>query len=668
MQKFFLILMFKLCIALCFIVCSINTGYSENLSDTIHIKQIVIRADRKTNDNARGTTSRIDSLAMANASTSSLSDLIAKNTPIFIKEYGRGAMATVSFRGTAPSHTNVTWNGISLNSPMLGMVDFSTIPVYFIDDVTLLHGPGSIIEKSGALGGIVKLQNYPDWQNRFSGRVLTGIGSYGTKDEFVKLDFGNKNFQSQTRVFYNYSDNDYPIVNKFNADIDPVTGEYIYAKTRNENASYQNYGVLQELYLKPAEKSILTLRYWYQHNDRSLPRLLTNESGMNVNRQEQNFHRASFEWKKYGNKGIFSITSGLNTEFLNYWLKTKIFGAEDHFAVDSKSNSVSWYNKIHYTYQLKENISVSTGMEADLHNVNSENTSSTSDSSGYDKSRTESNLFLQLSKKFGHKVTATILGRQNFINEHPIQFIPSIGLEFQNLGFFIKTNLTKNYHQPSLNELYYTPGGNADLKPEEGLMADIGTGYMGARFNISLNGYVSRIENWIIWLPNPQGYWVPFNMKLVQASGIELHTGFNGNLFKILKYRFNSNYAYTRSINKDDPHSWADESIGKQLPYIPVHSANILSNISCYGYFINWIWNYYSERFTTTSTDKESSFDVIYPYIMNNISLGKEIKMNNNKRINVEIKIMNLLNEDYRTVLQHPMPGRNYSLLLRYDF
>lgn len=32
------------------------------------------------------------------------------------------------------------------------------------------------------------------------------------------------------------------------------------------------------------------------------------------------------------------------------------------------------------------------------------------------------------------------------------------------------------------------------------------------------------------------------------------------------------------------------------------------------------------------------------------------------------IKIYNLFNEDYRTVLQLPMPGINYSLLLRYDF
>jgi outer membrane cobalamin receptor len=74
-----------------------------------------------------------------------------------------------------------------------------------------------------------------------------------------------------------------------------------------------------------------------------------------------------------------------------------------------------------------------------------------------------------------------------------------------------------------------------------------------------------------------------------------------------------------------------------------------------------------AERFTTTSNDKTSKLDVLYPYFMNNLHLGKEICINHNK-LDIELKILNLFNEDYRTVLQHPMPRRNYSLLLRYDF
>jgi len=652
-----------------------SNAYSNNFPDTIQIKTFVVTADKIVKEDAGKTTTRIDSIAMIKALTANLSELISQNTPIFIKEYGRGAMATASFRGTAPSHTQVSWNGINLNSPMLGMVDFSTIPVYFIDNVSLLHGSGSISEKSGALGGIVKLQNNADWQNNFSGRVLTGIGSYGTKDEFLQINLGNKKLQSQTRGYYNYSDNDYQFVNKFNADIDPVTGNYIYPRVRNQNAAYENYGFLQEFYYRPTDRDFITLRYWYQHNDRSLPKLLTNESGnsTNINRQIENAHRVSAEWKNYGDRGTLMVSSGLNVQFLRYWLKTKVFGSDDQYVIDSDSKSASWFNKVRYNYQIRKNLSLITGIDADFHHVNSDNTPQIADPTGYDKVRTESSLFIQLSKDFGDKVAANILGRQNLIDGIATPFIPSFGIEyhpFTRPEFFIKSNLARNYHEPTLNDLYYIPGGNPGLKSEEGVTADFGTGYSGiigkSTFHCTLNGYLSQIRNWIIWLPSPQGYWVPSNMKRVDASGFEFNTGLSGSISNF-SYQFNGNYAFTRSINKDDPQNWADESVGKQLPYIPLYSANILANISRNGFHVTWMWNYYSKRYTTTSTDKESKLDIIYPFIMNNLYLGKEFTFNKRK-LNIELKILNLFNEDYRTVLQLPMPGRNYSLLLRYDF
>lgn len=44
-----------------------------------------------------------------------------------------------------------------INSPMLGTVDFSMIPAFFIDAATLLHGASSIGVTGGALGGAVVL-------------------------------------------------------------------------------------------------------------------------------------------------------------------------------------------------------------------------------------------------------------------------------------------------------------------------------------------------------------------------------------------------------------------------------------------------------------------------------------------------------------------------------
>lgn len=657
------------------ILMQVKLASAQHISDTLRIKTVEIYADKIIKEEAGKTTSKIDSIAMIKALTSNLSELISQNTPIFIKEYGRGAMATASFRGTAPSHTQVSWNGISLNSPMLGMVDFSTIPVYFTDNVSLLHGSGSLTEKSGALGGVVILDNTTDWQNKFSGRLLTGVGSYGTKDEFFQINGGNRKIQSQTRAYYNYSDNDYQFVNKFIADIDPKTGIYLYPTQRNEKSQYENYGLLQEFYLHPTEKSVLIFRYWYQHNDRSLPRLLSNETdnNANINRQSENAHRPVAEWKYYGKKGTFSITSGANIQRLNYQLKTKVSGAEDQLVINSDSKSSSYLLQASYNYSFSDNFSIITGANAIINSVNSNNSPLNSEPQGYDRQRQDHSVYSQLSISFSNKFSVNLLAREDFIGGKSTPFIPSAGIEyhpFRDMGYFLKGNVARNYHQPTLNDLYYIPGGNPNLKPEEGIMADLGSGYSGETgnkiFHVKFNGYYSRINNWIIWLPTPQGYWEPYNMKRVNASGFELNTGISGKLYAI-DYHLNGNYAFTRSINRDDPRNWADESIGKQLPYIPKHSANVLFNLSRVGYHFTWLWTYYSERFTTTSNDKTSKLDILYPYFMNNLYLGKEINLNR-KKIDIELKIFNLFNEEYRTVLQHPMPRRNYSLLFRYDF
>ena len=79
----------------------------------------------------------LDTLVLRENITASLADALATGSTIFIKSYGRATLATASFRGTAPSHTQVTWNDMKVNSPMLGQVDFSLIPAYFIDDATI---------------------------------------------------------------------------------------------------------------------------------------------------------------------------------------------------------------------------------------------------------------------------------------------------------------------------------------------------------------------------------------------------------------------------------------------------------------------------------------------------------------------------------------------------
>lgn len=645
----------------------------QSLSDTLKIDEVKVVAGNIIKKEEAGVVkSTIDSLAVAKYLDANLSELIAVSTPLFIKNYGRGAMATASFRGTAPSHTQVRWNGINLNSPMLGMTDFSTIPVYFIDDVSLLHGAGSISETGGALGGSIKLETNAKWDNRFSGTVISGIGSYSTFNEFLQINIGNKKLQLKTRVFYNSSLNNYKFRNKTRLDYNDETGEFIRPIERNENARYENTGVLQEIFVRPNEKNIISAKYWFHKLSRGIPKLLTNESATyaNINHQNEKAHRIVADWNRYGNKSKFTLRSGVNLQKSNYILTTVVSGGEDQVPFDSWSETSSFYNNAKYIYNISKNFSATIGLNADYHSVNSSNTEQGVNTYGYNVDRLETSLYFQISKQFGYFLSTNFTGRQNYYDSNAAPFIPVLGIklkpiESSNLTF--NANIAKNNHQPTLNDLYYIPGGNPDLLPENSSSYDIGISYntniSNSTISFSLNRHKSKIDDWIIWLPTFKGNWRPQNVKQVNVDGIESNLKVEGKIGTI-DYKLYGMYALNNSINNGDPRNWADESIGKQLPFIPLHSANIHSSLSKNGFHITHIWNYYSERFTTSSNNTDEMDKPLYAIFMNNLYIGK--KWQEEKfSFDIELKIYNMLNEEYRTILQRLMPRRNYMLLLR---
>ena len=67
--------------------------------------------------------SMVDDTELQRQATRSLSELLTEGTALQIKSTGQGQQASVSFRGTSSSHTQVLWNGISVNSPQLGGFD-----------------------------------------------------------------------------------------------------------------------------------------------------------------------------------------------------------------------------------------------------------------------------------------------------------------------------------------------------------------------------------------------------------------------------------------------------------------------------------------------------------------------------------------------------------------
>ena len=190
------------------IVAAQDTHLKDQISKEVQIKEVTVYGKRPIKEIGVQQT-KFDTVALKENISLSMADVLTFNSSIFVKNYGRATLSTVAFRGTSPSHTQVSWNGMKINNPMLGMTDFSMIPSYFIDDASLLHGTSSVNETGGGLGGAVKLSTKPANADGFGLQYVQGAGSFKTFDEFLRLTYGNQRWQTSTRVVFSSSPNDY---------------------------------------------------------------------------------------------------------------------------------------------------------------------------------------------------------------------------------------------------------------------------------------------------------------------------------------------------------------------------------------------------------------------------------------------------------------------------
>jgi len=630
--------------------------WAQTTHDTVQLKTIEVTAQRPIEEAAISKT-RVDTLALQTLNAKTLASLMTASTPVFIKSYGRGSAATASFRGTASSHTQVKWNGMSLNSPMRGDVDFSQFPVYFIDRVELLHGGSSLSDGSGALGGSISIKNKADWNNRVSVKYIQHIESFSTYKEFVELAFGNSNFQSKTRIFHDQSENDFPFYNY---------GVLPHQEDVQKNADYEKYGFLQEFYGKLKKKHLLSLKIWGNHNDRNLPQLMSSTIENRVEFQEDDQLRAIGAWKYFNGNSSWKFSSGINYTELHYFRSSTVSGFENY---NSTSKEKSSFNHLEYQYKKEESLHFKTSLDADIHQVNIYDVAN---KTGYNEERVEWSYLAQLNLQITDKTSAYALLRSEYYDDTFVILIPSLGIEYaldENDIWSLKFNASRNYHKPNLNDLYWIPGGNPDLLSEDGYTGESGIRFSKSKphWNLesSMNIYASLIDNWIVWHPSANGAypWEADNIKKVFARGIEWNLKYNLDFYKHWKLKTVANYAYTSTTNINAVES-VDESRGKQLIYIPRHTANLMIGLNYKSWEFN-INNFVIGKRYTTSSNVESDYESnLSAYTLFNLSLEKGFSW---KKFSAHIgcRVENIFDTDYMSVLWRPMPGRYYSLNLQ---
>ena len=658
------------------------TGVSaQSLMQRIHqLNEVVVTAKRSMKDIGVQKTT-FDSLALKENIALSMADILTFNSSVFVKNYGRATLSTVAFRGTSPSHTQVTWNGMRINNPMLGMTDFSTIPSYFIDNASLLHGTSSVNETGGGLGGLVKLGTSPDVADGFNTQYVQGIGSFSTFDEFLRITYGSKHWHISTRAVYSSSPNDYKYINhdkKINIydDDKNIIGQY-HPTERNRSGAFKDMHILQEIYYKTLEGDRFGLNAWYINSNRELPMLTTdygNERNFE-NRQRESTLRTVMSWDHYRDGWKVQAKGGYIHTWMAYDYRREV--AEGNWASMTRSrNRVdTFYGQADGEYYIDDRWQFTANVSAHQHFVRNEDKNIILQDGGkaivgYDKGRIELSGSTSAKWQPNDRVGLSLVIREDMYGSKWAPVIPAFfidGLVSRAGNVMLKASISRNYRFPTLNDLYFLPGGNPDLRNEHGFSYDAGVSFNTAKQGVftiggSATWFDSYIDDWIIWLPTAKGFFSPKNLKTVHAYGVEINGNCTMQLFRGWLLDLNGSYSWTPSINKGEKMSPADQSVGKQLPYVPRHSASLTGRISWKTWGLLYKWAYYSERFTMSSNDYTITGH-LPAYYMSNVSLEKLLCF---KPADLQLKLAvnNLFNEDYLSVLSCPMPGINFEFFV----
>ena len=608
---------------------------SQKLTDTIAISEFEIAAT-KVSVEAPYKKQILDSSILDHYQSGKLSDMLLNETPVFVKSYGSGSLASLSIRGTGASHTQLFWNGISITSPILGQNDFSLLPVTTFDEAEIHYGLSSLEDGSGGLGGALQLNNSENWNNKLKGVINIGLASFGNYSGNGRVDVGNEKFQLQSGFSANSAKNNFEYINI------AVEGN---PKEKQENGELAQFNFFQNLYYKANQSNTISLKYNYLNSDRNLPKLVTSEQSVQ-NLKDDSF-RSLLEWSRIKSKSLLSLKFAYLYERLRY--------TDSLSDVNTKFEINSVRSQVKYKYDLLGWFIQAT-FNADLDNAISTN---------YSDEIAQSKLsgMVSVRKKVAERLLFHGLVREDFISSNISPLQPSLGLNYEVLkGMYIKLNGARSFRYPALNELYWNGDGsigNLDLLPESGWNGESGLMIQKSikeliTVSTEITGFYSKIENWILWTPDTisGSFWTTENKQKVENKGFETSLSIK---YKSKGLRLDANMFYTYA-------SSIDEETRKQLIYVPVHSYKLNFSAVYRKFEAKFNYNFTDRRYIATDNNW-----YMPNYSLSSLSIGKQVTLNKNKLL-VRFSIHNLFNRQYQAIAWRPMPGRNYVLTLRYDF
>jgi outer membrane cobalamin receptor len=589
------------------LTCHLSPVTSLSAEETIKLKEVVVTATRieeSVEDVAQDVTV-ITRKEIESGSYGNISEVIRNVAGLNLFEYGnRGATASVSLRGSTSEQVLILIDGKRLNKPGDGQVDLNaiSIPLENIERIEILRGASSALYGADAMGGVINIiTRIPDEPaTKFSasyGRFVTGDLSFNTSRKIGKTGFYLSLSKESSEGFRTNSD----------YDIDAINSKFTYDFSKDIHVDFN---------------------IDYNHKDAGSPGSITWATPFAAQTDENFLTGATLRIKDAVLK-LYSHDSRIR--YINP-------GSEDN----THKNHVNGIDLQHSIPIGSSNL-LTGGIELLEEDIDSLDNINTANSIGK-HSRTRKGIFLQNETSIAEKAILTLGVRYDDIDSKN-RFSPKA-------SFLIKlpnqTNISlsvgKGFRVPTMNALYWPDTGwavgNPNLKPEQSTEYETSIQkFFGNTGNVKIVAFEKRTTDLIQWQEVSPGIWSPVNVAKARIRGVETEGKIHINIVDIgLNYTFMD----TKDI-----------TTGQKIRFTTRHQLKGTTSI-------------YPVKGTTVSL--EGSYVTNYVvqagdprcYFLLDGKLSQKVKLSNSASVEIFIIGKNILDRDFQTETNYPMPPMQF--------
>lgn len=602
----------------------------------------------------------------------SVADALRYFSGVQIKDYGGiGGLKTINIRSMGSQHVGVFYDGIQIGNAQNGVVDLGRYSLDDLEEISLYNGQKSEIfqpaKDFGSSGSIYLQPKVPSFKgNRKTNLVVRFKNS--------SIDLFNPSFRLEQKISENISAS-------FSSEFIQSDGVYKYRYKKKYPDGEVAYDTIakrfdSDIHAKRFETSLngtinngsWNIRGYGYLSNRGIPSAIVNNrfDGRGQRQVDENyFVQGTFKKK---------IFPKLETQF-----KAKFAYDYTHYIDTVSSIKIQnqyiqreLYVSSSNLYSITPNWDVSASVDFQYNNLNADLVNF-SFPTRYTTLAAFATTYEWKQIKFLGSVLGTFVSEdveKNSKSPDRTEWTSAAFLSYKPFNahdFTVRAFYKRIFRMPTFNDLYYTMIGNVALKPEYTNQYNFGFTYQKRfkskvfqRIYAKVDGYFNKVEDKIIAAPNGSMFrWTMLNLGNVEIIGTDVNIQADVKVGNV-KIRPLLSYTFQRARDFSD----REESyFGHQIPYTPWHSGTFSLMSDYRDWSFNYSFVYVGERYDVNQNNIQ--YNYIQPWYTHDLSVQKKFNLKSHQ-VKASFEVNNIFNQYYDVVLNYPMPGRNFKLIVSF--